>query len=214
MGPREAELTADCQVLRTLATQVGICHPSGSGGQRRGQASPRWLGSLVYALWTVAGRADLNAQLRAWLAIANARPWRVLGSAPTDRTTADRVARLVLPPDAAHRPMVQDAGPRTATSGWTGCMNPSRQHEARHRPEHREQTPNPRLHLIDRRSRCGQTRWGGSSLPSVVLEVLLDRQPAGPLCVATGAHSSGLSDKPVEEKSGRRGRELKLSQGP
>jgi hypothetical protein len=101
MGPREAELTADCQVLRTLATQVGICHPSGSGGQRRGQASPRWLGSLVYALWTVAGRADLNAQLRAWLAIAvDARPWRVLGSAPTDRTTADRVARLVLPPDA------------------------------------------------------------------------------------------------------------------
>jgi hypothetical protein len=44
--------------------------------------------------------AGFNAQLQAWLAVANTRIRRVLGCAPTERITADRSAMLALPPVA------------------------------------------------------------------------------------------------------------------
>ncbi|SRR6266567_1213719 len=47
-----------------------------------------------------AGPADFNAQLRDWLARANARHHRVLGCRPADRVDADRAAMIGLPPVA------------------------------------------------------------------------------------------------------------------
>ena len=46
------------------------------------------------------GPADFNAQLAAWLAVANTRPRRALGCAPADRIAADKAAMLALPPVA------------------------------------------------------------------------------------------------------------------
>lgn len=45
-----------------------------------------------------ASPADFNAQLRGWLARANARHHRVLGCRPADRVEADRAAMVGLPP--------------------------------------------------------------------------------------------------------------------
>jgi hypothetical protein len=47
---------------------------------------------------TVGSPADFNAQLQAWLQLANRRSKQSLGRAPADRIAADRAAMLALPP--------------------------------------------------------------------------------------------------------------------
>jgi transposase len=62
--------------------------------------------------------ADFNTQLQQWLRLANARPRRALGCAPTDRITADRQAMLALPPVAP-------------VTGWRSSLRLPRDHYVR-----------------------------------------------------------------------------------
>jgi transposase len=61
---------------------------------------------------------DFNAQLAAWLALANTRPRRALGCSPAERITADKAAMLTLPPVAP-------------VTGWRASARLARDHYVR-----------------------------------------------------------------------------------
>jgi transposase len=93
------ELTGDCQAFRgTLGVKVIICKPADPEAKGLLERAHDYLERSFLPGRVFAGPADFNAQLAGWLAVANARPKRVLGCAPADRITADKAAMLSLPP--------------------------------------------------------------------------------------------------------------------
>lgn len=94
-----SELTAECQAFRgTLATKVVVCRPADPEAKGLIERAHDWLERSFLPGREFDGPAGFNAQLAAWLAVANTRPKRVLGCAPAERITADRAAMLALPP--------------------------------------------------------------------------------------------------------------------
>jgi transposase len=95
------ELTADCQAFRgTLGARVVVCKPADPEAKGMIERAHDYLERSFLPGRTFDGPADFNAQLAAWLAVANTRPRRALGCAPADRITADKAAMLALPPVA------------------------------------------------------------------------------------------------------------------
>ena len=95
------ELTADCQAFRgTLGAKVVVCRPADPEAKGLVERAHDYLERSFLPGRTFAGPADFNAQLAAWLAVANTRPRRALGCSPAERVTADKAAMLTLPPVA------------------------------------------------------------------------------------------------------------------
>lgn len=92
-------LTQEFEAFRgTLGIGVHQCRPrdpeaKGIVERANGYLETSFLPGRVFA-----SPADFNAQLRAWLALANTRVVRRIGCAPTARWEADRAAMLPLPP--------------------------------------------------------------------------------------------------------------------
>ena len=95
------ELTAGCQAFRgTLGAKVVVCKPGDPEAKGMIERAHDYLERSFLPGRTFTGPADFNAQLAAWLALANTRPRRALGCSPAERVTADRAAMLTLPPVA------------------------------------------------------------------------------------------------------------------
>ncbi|HEY2307809.1 MAG TPA: IS21 family transposase [Streptosporangiaceae bacterium] len=95
------ELTADCQAFRgTLGARVVVCKPADPEAKGMIERAHDYLERSFLPGRTFTGPADFNAQLAAWLALANTRPRRALGCSPAERVTADKAAMLGLPPVA------------------------------------------------------------------------------------------------------------------
>src|SRR6516165_8059623 len=95
------ELTASCQAFRgTLGAKVVVCKPADPEAKGLVERAHDYLERSFLPGRAFAGPADFNAQLAAWLALANTRPRRALGCSPADRITADKAAMLALPPVA------------------------------------------------------------------------------------------------------------------
>jgi transposase len=93
------ELTRDCQAFRgTLGVKVIICKPGDPEAKGLLERAHDYLERSFLPGRVFAGPADFNAQLTGWLAVANTRPKRVLGCAPSERFAADKAAMLALPP--------------------------------------------------------------------------------------------------------------------
>ena len=113
------ELTADCQAFRgTPGTRIVVCKPADPEAKGLIERAHDYLERSFLPGRTFAGPADFNAQLAAWLALANTRPRRALGCSPAERITADRAAMLSLPPVA----------PQT---GWRAQCRLARDHYVR-----------------------------------------------------------------------------------
>lgn len=96
-----SELTKECQAFRgTLGTKVIICRPADPEAKGLIERAHDWLERSFLPGRGFASPAEFNIELAAWLAVANARPKRALGCAPTERITADKQAMLALPPVA------------------------------------------------------------------------------------------------------------------
>jgi transposase len=95
------ELTASCQAFRgTLGAKVIVCKPADPEAKGLVERAHDWLERSFLPGREFTGPADFNAQLAAWLAVANTRTRRALGCAPADRIAADKAAMLTLPPVA------------------------------------------------------------------------------------------------------------------
>jgi transposase len=95
------ELTADCQAFRgTLGAKVVVCRPADPEAKGLIERAHDYLERSFLPGRAFTGPADFNAQLAAWLALANTRPRRALGCSPAERITADKAAMLPLPPVA------------------------------------------------------------------------------------------------------------------
>jgi transposase len=95
------ELTAGCQAFRgTLGARVVVCKPADPEAKGMIERAHDYLERSFLPGRTFTGPADFNAQLAAWLALANTRPRRALGCSPAERVTADKAAMLGLPPVA------------------------------------------------------------------------------------------------------------------
>jgi transposase len=113
------ELTAGCQAFRgTLGARVVVCRPADPEAKGMIERAHDYLERSFLPGRTFAGPADFNAQLAAWLALANTRPRRALGCSPAERVTADKAAMLTLPP----------AAPQT---GWRAQSRLPRDHYVR-----------------------------------------------------------------------------------
>jgi transposase len=96
-----SELTRECQAFRgTLATKVIICRPADPEAKGLLERAHDYLERSFLPGRSFASPAEFNTRLGQWLAVANARPKRVLGCSPADRITADKAAMLALPPVA------------------------------------------------------------------------------------------------------------------
>jgi transposase len=104
------ELTASCQAFRgTLGAKVVVCKPADPEAKGLIERAHDYLERSFLPGRSFASPADFNAQLTAWLALANARPRRALGCSPAERITADKAAMLALPPVV----------PETGWRAWT-----------------------------------------------------------------------------------------------
>jgi transposase len=93
------ELTRDCQAFRgTLAAKVLVCKPADPEAKGLLERAHDYLERSFLPGRSFCSPADFNAQLAAWIAVANTRHKRVLGCAPAERIAADRAAMLALPP--------------------------------------------------------------------------------------------------------------------
>jgi transposase len=114
-----SELTDQCQAFRgTLGAKVVICRPADPEAKGIIERAHDWLERSFLSGRSFAGPADFNAQLADWLGVANTRPRRVLGCAPSDRITADRAAMLTPPPVAP-------------ATGWRASVRLGRDHYIR-----------------------------------------------------------------------------------
>jgi transposase len=96
-----SELTAECQAFRgTLGAKVVICRPADPEAKGMIERAHDWLERSFLPGRGFASPAEFNAELAAWLAVANTRAKRALGCAPAERITADKQAMLALPPVA------------------------------------------------------------------------------------------------------------------
>jgi transposase len=113
------ELTAECQAFRgTLAAKVIVCKPADPEAEGLIERGRDYLETSFLPGRSFSSPADFNTQLRKWLQLANARPRRALGCAPTERITADRQAMLGLPPVAP-------------VTGWRSSLRLPRDHYVR-----------------------------------------------------------------------------------
>jgi transposase len=88
-----------CQGFRgVLGAKVVVCKPADPEAKGMVERFHDYLETSFLPGRTFTGPADFNAQLQAWLVIANGRLKRVLGCAPADRIAADTAAMLPLPP--------------------------------------------------------------------------------------------------------------------
>jgi transposase len=114
-----SELTAACQGFRgTLATKVLICRPADPEAKGLVERLHDYLERSFLPGRVFTGPADFNTQLSSWLGMANTRPRRALGCAPSDRITADRDRMLTLPPVAP-------------ATGWRASTRLARDHYVR-----------------------------------------------------------------------------------
>jgi transposase len=97
--PRQPQLTTACQAFRgVLGVKVLICKPGDPEAKGIIERLHDYLERSFLPGRSFTGPADFNAQLQAWLGIANRRRKRSLGCAPADRIAADKAAMLALPP--------------------------------------------------------------------------------------------------------------------
>jgi transposase len=114
-----SELTAECQAFRgTLGTRVLICKPRDPEAKGLVERCHDYLERSFLPGREFASPQDFNAQLRQWIAVANTRPKRSLGCAPTERIIGDKAAMLALPPVAP-------------ATGWRVSTRLSRDHYVR-----------------------------------------------------------------------------------
>ena len=114
-----SELTEACSGFRgTLATKVLICRPADPEAKGLVERLHDYLERSFLPGRDFTGPADFNAQLSAWLGLANTRPRRALGCAPADRIAADRERMLTLPPVAP-------------ATGWRSSSRLARDHYVR-----------------------------------------------------------------------------------
>jgi transposase len=96
---RQPELTAVCHGFRgVLGAKVVICKPADPEAKGIIERFHDYLETSFLPGRSFDSPAGFNAQLQAWLLLANSRRKRVLGCAPADRIAADRAAMLGLPP--------------------------------------------------------------------------------------------------------------------
>jgi transposase len=114
-----SELTADTQAFRgVLGARVLICRPADPEAKGLVERANGYLETSFLPGRSFTSPADFNAQLAAWLVVANQRHRRVLGCAPADRIQADRAAMLPLPPVAP-------------VTGWHASLRLPRDHYIR-----------------------------------------------------------------------------------
>ncbi len=114
-----SELTAECQAFRgVLGAKVLICRPADPEAKGLVERAHDYLARSFLPGRVFASPQDFTAQLDEWLTLANRRPRRALGCAPTDRIGADKQAMLALPPVA----------PQT---GWRNSLRLPRDHYVR-----------------------------------------------------------------------------------
>jgi transposase len=98
---RQPELTRECQAFRgVLGAKVVICKPADPEAKGLVERFHDYLERSFLPGRQFTGPADFNAQLQAWLTLANTRHHRRLGCRPADRLDADRAGMLALPPVA------------------------------------------------------------------------------------------------------------------
>jgi transposase len=114
-----SELTADTQAFRgVLGARVLICRPADPEAKGLVERANGYLETSFLPGRSFTSPADFNAQLVGWLALANTRPKRVLGCAPTVRVEADKAGMLALPPVAP-------------VTGWRSWLRLPRDHYVR-----------------------------------------------------------------------------------
>jgi transposase len=92
-------LTRDFQAFRgALGMGVILCKPADPEAKGLVERANRYLETSFLPGRTFSSIGDFNAQLTAWLPIANARHHRVIECRPADRIAEDRAAMLPLPP--------------------------------------------------------------------------------------------------------------------
>ncbi|MFI1586231.1 IS21 family transposase [Embleya sp. NPDC020630] len=81
-----------------LAVRVHLCRPRDPEAKGLVERANGYLETSFLPGRTFTGPDDFNAQLTAWLQIANRRRHRSIGARPVDRWEADRAAMLAIPP--------------------------------------------------------------------------------------------------------------------
>lgn len=95
------KLTEEFEAFRgVLGVGVHQCRPRDPEAKGLVERANGYLETSFLPGRTFTGPDDFNAQLGAWLPVANARQHRALGCRPVDRWAADRDAMLTLPPVA------------------------------------------------------------------------------------------------------------------
>jgi transposase len=113
------KLTDDFEAFRgTLGIRVIQCRPRDPEAKGLVERANGYLETSFLPGRRFHGPADFNAQLQAWLTLANSRQHRALGCRPVDRLEADRAAMLALPPVAP-------------TVGWKTSLRLPRDHYVR-----------------------------------------------------------------------------------
>jgi transposase len=98
---RATVLTQQAHGFRgVLGAKILICDPGDPEAKGLVERANGYLETSFLPGRTFTSPADFNAQLAAWLVLANQRHRRALGCAPADRIDADRAAMLPLPPVA------------------------------------------------------------------------------------------------------------------
>ena len=121
------ELTGDCQAFRgTLGAKVMVCKPADPEAKGLIERAHDYLERSFLPGRTFTSPADFNAQLAAWLALANTRPRRALGcprpsGSPRTRPRCWPCRRWRRRPGGGCRP----GWPATTTCGWMPTTTPS-----------------------------------------------------------------------------------------
>jgi transposase len=116
---RQTVLTKQAHGFRgVLGAKILICNPADPEAKGLVERANGYLETSFLPGRSFASPADFNAQLAAWLVVANQRHRRVLGCAPADRIQADRAAMLPLPPVAP-------------VTGWHASLRLPRDHYVR-----------------------------------------------------------------------------------
>jgi transposase len=122
VGKRRRKVTVLTQAAHAfrglLGAKVVVCDPADPEAKGLVERANGYLETSFLPGRTFTSPADFNAQLHAWLQLANRRHRRVLGCAPADRIDADRAAMLSLPPVAP-------------ATGWRQTLRLPRDHYVR-----------------------------------------------------------------------------------
>lgn len=99
-GPRRAEGVE--QFMGTLATRLVLLPPNDPQSKGIVERRNGWFETSFMPGRSFRSPQDFNTQFSHWLATANARVVRTIGSAPVDRPAADLAGMLPLPPIPLH----------------------------------------------------------------------------------------------------------------